>query len=206
MSPALKDTPPGTSRHLQSRTTAITPVHREALATPSFKTILPKTSEMMPTTALAPSQKAPKTKLGPPEDANSPSSASHKARNNKGQAAEAKSEPSSQPHSGPNGQANPPSGNPQATGESDEANKVVFDEWMAKLYVQPGKAGHPGDVGTCCLAWWVPCALYGKTHWRLKQLADDKDPSDDSWKSKYGRNGPCWAFYALSIVYIPGES
>jgi hypothetical protein len=78
-------------------------------------------------------------------------------------------------------------GMPQSDGSS---------AWMAKFCVEPD-----GDAATCCLGWFVPCALYGKTHWRLEQLRKDKDPLDTSWKCSYGCNGPCWLFYLLGVYF-----
>ena len=68
---------------------------------------------------------------------------------------------------------------------------------MAKFCVEPDDCY---DVDGCCLALWVPCAQYGKTHWRLKQVDDGKDPSNIKWKSSDGCNGPCWAWSGLCCL------
>ena len=65
-------------------------------------------------------------------------------------------------------------------------------QWMVQFCVEP-----PGDLATCCLSWWVPCAQYGKTNWRLKRQFLGEDPTDATWKSAYGCNGACWVFWGL---------
>jgi hypothetical protein len=92
-------------------------------------------------------------------------------------------------------QADPQSCRPQSSGQSGAKNPQSFDEWMAKFCVEP-----PEDTYTCCLAFWVPCAIYGKTHWRLKQVEEGRDPSGDSWEPRYGCNGPCWALYGMCFL------
>jgi Cys-rich protein (TIGR01571 family) len=48
----------------------------------------------------------------------------------------------------------------------------------------------------------MPPAMYGKVNWRLKQRSVGKDVND--WDSKYGCNGPCWAYWALGLIGIGG--
>lgn len=57
--------------------------------------------------------------------------------------------------------------------------------WLNKLCHEP-----EGDIGTCCLGFWLPCALYGNTQYRLKQIDQGDDPMDLS-EHKHN-NGPCW--------------
>lgn len=64
--------------------------------------------------------------------------------------------------------------------------------WMASFCTEPDDNQ---DCSTCCLGFFVPCALYGKTNWRLNQLTKLKDPLDSSWKSSYGCNGACWFYF-----------
>jgi hypothetical protein len=69
--------------------------------------------------------------------------------------------------------------------------------WMAKFCVEPP---HSFDVNTCCLGWWVPSVLYGKTHWRLQRLIKNKDPLDSSWKADDGCNKWCGIYLALDLI------
>lgn len=57
--------------------------------------------------------------------------------------------------------------------------------WLNKLCHEP-----QGDIGTCCLGFWLPCALYGNTQYRLKQMAQGDDPLD--LRGHRRNNGPCW--------------
>lgn len=75
-------------------------------------------------------------------------------------------------------------------------SKVVFQGWMAKFCIAPPG----GDVDTCCLAFWVPSAMYGKTHWRLARIAKGQDHQNSSWKSKFICNGACWSAQLLSCI------
>ncbi|KAG0648886.1 Cadmimum resistance [Hyphodiscus hymeniophilus] len=77
-----------------------------------------------------------------------------------------------------------------------QADDQKFDGWMAKFCVEPAD-----DCNSCCLSFWVPCAQYGKTHWRLKQVESGQDPSDAAWKADYGCNGPCWAWCGLCCLF-----
>jgi hypothetical protein len=101
------------------------------------------------------------------------------------------------PKTQPNHQAKPRSGYAQGNSQSTSGKSESFDGWMAKFCVEP-EDGY--DAGGCCLAFWIPCAQYGKTHWRLKQVEDGKDPSNAKWKSSDGCNGPCWAWYGLCCL------
>ncbi len=78
--------------------------------------------------------------------------------------------------------------------DADGADKP-YNGWMTKFCVEP-----PDDVNTCCLGCWVPCVLYGKTHWRLKQVSKGEDGTDSKWRSKDGCNAPCWAWWGVSSV------
>jgi hypothetical protein len=59
--------------------------------------------------------------------------------------------------------------------------------WMTKLF-RLRKRG----VTTLCTGSCLPCVLYGKTQYRLKQIADGEDPLDVSRHDIC--NGPCWMF------------
>ncbi|EKD19876.1 hypothetical protein MBM_01828 [Drepanopeziza brunnea f. sp. 'multigermtubi' MB_m1] len=50
-----------------------------------------------------------------------------------------------------------------------------------------------GDFGTCFLGFWIPCVLFGKTHWRLKRVSRGQDASDAAWNPSYGFNRLCLA-------------
>ena len=66
--------------------------------------------------------------------------------------------------------------------------------WLNKLCHEP-----EGDIGTCCLGFWLPCALYGNTQYRLKQMAQGDDPSDLS--EHRHNNGPCWMHQMLCFFF-----
>ncbi|KFY35690.1 hypothetical protein V494_05692 [Pseudogymnoascus sp. VKM F-4513 (FW-928)] len=59
--------------------------------------------------------------------------------------------------------------------------------WMTKLF-RPRKHGFTTLFTGSCL----PCVLYGKTQYRLKQMAEGEDPLDLS--RQHTCNGPCWMF------------
>ena len=59
--------------------------------------------------------------------------------------------------------------------------------WMTKFF-RPRKR----DMTTLCTGSCFPCVLYGKTQYRLKQIADGEDPLDASRHDAC--NGPCWMF------------
>lgn len=59
--------------------------------------------------------------------------------------------------------------------------------WMTKLF-RPRKQ----DISTLCTGSCLPCVLYGKTQYRLKQMAEGEDPLDLSRQDIC--NGPCWMF------------
>jgi hypothetical protein len=62
------------------------------------------------------------------------------------------------------------------------------EDWNVKLCVEP-----PGDVLTCCEGWFSPCTIYGKTQYRLNNMASNKDPLDlDGYQCC---NGPCALFF-----------
>lgn len=66
--------------------------------------------------------------------------------------------------------------------------------WLNKLCLEP-----EGDIGTCCLGFWLPCALYGNTQYRLKQMAQGDDPLDLSEHDAC--NGPCWMYQMLTCCF-----
>lgn len=59
--------------------------------------------------------------------------------------------------------------------------------WMNELCHEP-----EGDLRTCCVGFWLPGALYGKTQYRLKQMAEGEDPLNESRHEIC--NGPCWMY------------
>lgn len=69
-----------------------------------------------------------------------------------------------------------------------------FNGWMTIW----GEERPQKDMGTCCIGFWFPPALYGKTHWRLQQVSAGKNPDDHEWKFSQGCNGACWTMSALS--------
>jgi hypothetical protein len=71
-----------------------------------------------------------------------------------------------------------------------------FNGWMAKFCIEPST-----DTNACCLSFWAPYAQYGKTHWRLKQVEDGRDPTNASWYPGYGCNGPCWAWFGMCCLF-----
>ncbi|KAF7907730.1 uncharacterized protein EAF01_005316 [Botrytis porri] len=55
-----------------------------------------------------------------------------------------------------------------------------------------------GDHKTALEGLFVPCLLYGKTHWRLKNVALGRDPHN--FKSSDGCNSMCWIHGALTAA------
>lgn len=45
------------------------------------------------------------------------------------------------------------------------------------------------DIGVCCLGFWCPCILYGKTQYRLSRKSDKKDPTNLLGYEAF--NAPC---------------
>ncbi|KAH7342586.1 PLAC8 family-domain-containing protein [Rhexocercosporidium sp. MPI-PUGE-AT-0058] len=83
---------------------------------------------------------------------------------------------------------------PSAHQQSDGGNEgLPYNDWMSQFCVEP-----KNDTSTCCLGFWVPCALYGKTHWRLDQINRGNDASNSKWQSKNGCNSACWAWCGLA--------
>lgn len=82
----------------------------------------------------------------------------------------------------------------ESQGESGAENQP-YNDWMTTFCAEPSN-----DVNTCCLGWWMPCVLYGKTHWRLKRISKGEDATDSDWKPKTGCNAPCWAWWGVSSL------
>lgn len=62
-----------------------------------------------------------------------------------------------------------------------------------------GFCHHPvGDHNTVFAGIFAPCALYGKTHWRLKNVSLGRDPHD--FKPSDGCNSMCWIHAALTLA------
>jgi hypothetical protein len=76
--------------------------------------------------------------------------------------------------------------------------------WMTKWFTEP-----LGDASACCMGFWVPCALYGKVDWRLRQAALGEDASDESWRCKYAFNTPCFVYLVVELLtprcLLPGN-
>lgn len=82
----------------------------------------------------------------------------------------------------------------EAMPTNDGEGSPHFNRWMTIW----GEEGSQKDMGTCCMGFWFPPALYGKTHWRLQQVSAGKNPDDHEWKFSQGCNGACWTMSALS--------
>ncbi|TGO53293.1 hypothetical protein BCON_0126g00190 [Botryotinia convoluta] len=66
-------------------------------------------------------------------------------------------------------------------------------DWMVPFCHHP-----EGDHKTALEGLFVPCLLYGKTHWRLKNVALGRDPHN--FKSSDGCNSMCWIHGALTAA------
>jgi hypothetical protein len=66
-------------------------------------------------------------------------------------------------------------------------------KWMIPLCHEPDN-----DVNTCCLGFWCPSILYGRTQYRLRQMAQNKDPLDLTDFKVI--NGPCATFMIVEYV------
>lgn len=54
------------------------------------------------------------------------------------------------------------------------------------------------DANTCCLGFWCPQSLYGRTQYRLRQMAKNRDPLDLTAQKVI--NGPCATFMIAHCV------
>jgi hypothetical protein len=63
-------------------------------------------------------------------------------------------------------------------------------DWMNPLCHEP-----ENDVNTCCMGCWCPQNLYGRTQYRLQQIAENKDPLD--LKDFKIVNAPCGLFWIV---------
>jgi hypothetical protein len=81
---------------------------------------------------------------------------------------------------------------------AETQTEETFDNWMASGWKNP----EDGDAINCCLAFWAPWVMYGKTHWRLKQVVRGEDPQDSAWKSNCTCNEACWAMGALDCISL----
>jgi hypothetical protein len=66
-------------------------------------------------------------------------------------------------------------------------------KWMIPLCREP-----ENDVSTCCLGCWCPQVLYGRTQFRLRQMAQNKDPLDLTDYKVI--NGPCATIMLVHCV------
>lgn len=66
-------------------------------------------------------------------------------------------------------------------------------EWINPLCHEPSD-----DMDTCCLGCWCPQVLYGRTQYRLKQIAENKDPLD--LKDYKPVNKSCTSFLILGTI------
>jgi hypothetical protein len=74
-------------------------------------------------------------------------------------------------------------------------SSAAYPKFMNKFCAEP-----PNDVDTCCLGFWVPCALYGKISWRLNEYERNRDGSDKAWNPRYGCNQMCCGL--ASIIFL----
>lgn len=86
----------------------------------------------------------------------------------------------------------------QAGDNNQEDDAVAFQDWLSPFCQEPPG----GDADTCCMGFWVPCVLYGKSAWRLKALALDED-DNRRWTPKNGCNGHCWGWLGAACVATP---
>lgn len=80
-----------------------------------------------------------------------------------------------------------------------EPDESSFPDWLSPWCQEPPG----GDADTCCLGFWVPSALFGKTHWRLNTLSYDRDDKRRTWKPAMGCNGMCWVYCAVACFLTP---
>lgn len=66
-------------------------------------------------------------------------------------------------------------------------------DWMVPFCHHP-----ESDHTTALEGLFIPCLLYGKTHWRLKNVALGRDPHD--FKPSDGCNSMCWIHGALTAA------
>jgi hypothetical protein len=70
----------------------------------------------------------------------------------------------------------------------------VKGKWMIPICHEP-----ENDTKTCCLGFWCPQILYGRTQFRLRQMAQSKDPLDlTDYKAI---NGPYASFMLVGYCY-----
>lgn len=93
----------------------------------------------------------------------------------------------------------PSGGGGQSTTYSID-NEAHKREWMASFCVEP--EGWT-DCEHVALATFLPCAMMGKTEWRLNQHDHHRDPLDSSWKAKYGCNSTCWVIGTIAFLFNP---
>lgn len=83
------------------------------------------------------------------------------------------------------------------SGRQQRRSSTAYPRFMNKFCAEP-----PNDVNTCCLGFWVPCALYGKIAWRLNEYERNRDGSDEAWDPKYGCNQMCCGLASV-ICLLP---
>lgn len=66
-------------------------------------------------------------------------------------------------------------------------------DWMVPFCHNP-----VGDHETAFTGIFAPCVLYGKTHWRLKNVSLGRDPHE--FKSSDSCNSMCWIHGALTVA------
>ena len=106
-------------------------------------------------------------------------------------------EPSNSPVAHDHGLTKPTAFNVSSNPRSGSTTDESYAGWMNQWCHEP-----PDDAKACCLGFWVPPVLYGKTHWRLQNLTKGEDPLDSNWHSRDGCNGCCWAWFGLNIVCL----
>lgn len=85
----------------------------------------------------------------------------------------------------------------QAASHNQEREENTFEDWLSPWCQEPPG----GDAGTCCMGFWAPCVLYGKSDWRLKSLAYDENDSRRKWTAGKGCNGACWTYWGSSCAF-----
>lgn len=85
---------------------------------------------------------------------------------------------------------------PQRSEPSLNRNKSEHkgqSDWMVPFCHNP-----EGDHETVFTGIFAPCILYGRTHWRLKNVALGKDPHN--FESSNNCNSMCWIHGAMTVA------
>ena|SRR5450432_2706728 len=87
----------------------------------------------------------------------------------------------------------PIAGNPPS-GDDSPSERAQRHQWIHPFCQEP-----ENDLPTCCLGWWLPCCLYGKTQYRLLQMFEGLDPLDEARYKPC--DGACWGFACVEIWF-----